>query len=173
MTDVYNNVTEQIQSDATHNTALKALTLQNLLSRFRDRISELDILNINSRNVDVLNLDYKLANRRLSDNNREQEIDMNTNKQKTYYETQGIAIITYYTHVFSIMYILMFIFYVIGCFEIKTQWFEIKSQWSITKKIMVGLGLIVLPFVTHYAVIPLARLYQLIHDTIPSSTYQK
>jgi hypothetical protein len=107
---------------------------------------------------------YDDENEHYDANTKKQFTDILKNERKTYYEDQGIDSLHSYYYWLLAVYILTIIVFVISILVF-------PSDWSILKKILVLLGLVLLPFWSSYIMGVIIRMLHSIYNLLPKNAY--
>jgi hypothetical protein len=121
---------------------------------------------INFKNIVDLYFNYKKENIKLFKKLKEQTNDVLTNERKTYYIDQSKDTLTYfYFYILLTIYIIIIICYLL--FSLMYP-----SNTSIIKRILIFIGLIVLPFLSYFILALVIYIGYKIFGLIPKNVYR-
>jgi hypothetical protein len=136
------------------------------VKKIKSEISSYSGILINFRNIVDLYLNYKRENIELYKKLKEETNDVLTNERKTYYEDQNInRLKSFYSYLFLTIYVIFVI-----CFGSFTLIYPSSYSWKV--KLIIFIGLIILPFISTWIVGKLIYLLYEIYDLLPKNVYK-
>lgn len=122
---------------------------------------------INFKNIVDLYLNYKKENVELYNKLKKETNDVLTNERKSYYIDQQKDTLTYfYFYLLFIIYVIILICYVIFSLIY-------PSNASILKRVLILIGLIILPFFSYFILAGVIYIGYMIIDLIPKNVYRQ
>ena len=122
---------------------------------------------VNFKNIVDLYFNYKKENIKLFKKLKEKTNDVLTNQRKTYYIDQQNDTLTYfYFYFLLIIYVIIVICYILFSLIY-------PSNTSIIKRILIFIGLIVLPFLSYFILAAVIYIGYTIFDLIPKNIYRQ
>lgn len=148
------------------------LIIQKFKENYQDEIgkikSQLETYNgllINFRNVEDLHRKYKIENRQLHKQLKENANDILTNERKTYYEDQqNESLNSYYYYILWVIYIIVII-----CLIVFTLIYPSQSSWK--SKLGLVILFIVLPFISTWILGKMIYIVYWLFGLLPKNVY--
>lgn len=121
----------------------------------------------NFKNVEDLYLNYKKENIELYEKLKKETNDVLTNERKSYYiDEQSNTFLLFYFYLLFIIYVIILICYVIFSLIY-------PSNISILRRVLILIGLIVLPFFSYFILAGLIYIGYMIIGLIPKNVYRQ
>ena len=135
------------------------------VNQITSQIASYDGLLVNFRNIVDLLVNYKLENKELFEELKNETNDVLTNERKTYYEDQNIGSLKFYYFYFLLtIYVICVI-----CFGAFSLMYPSQTSWKI--RLAIFIGLIGLPFFSSWILGMIIYLIYEMYNLLPKNVY--